>query len=234
MLKSKKKSIITFGVPVLALSLTLFTLTSVISPAESSSENGNTKATTSSKILDSNLETISFEGNYLPLDSANELFEIAELIIVAEPIDDFVNRRHVSSYSEDNSLEDYYTETVVNIKQIIKQPSDLELTENTEFPIIEPSVGLVTNKKNEKVKIVTDGYTELQKNDEYLIFLMKNYYGDYALVSNELSKYKLMAANNSTRTINSHYHHKEDKEKILKELKNMPELQIVKGIENLN
>ncbi|RKJ50446.1 hypothetical protein D7X33_32610, partial [Butyricicoccus sp. 1XD8-22] len=60
----------------------------------------------------------------------------------------------------------------------------------------------------------------------------KNVHGDYALISNELSKYDLdgLAEDDTSHT---HDHHKEDKEKIGNGLKKMLELQNVKGIENL-
>ncbi|RKJ50458.1 hypothetical protein D7X33_32605, partial [Butyricicoccus sp. 1XD8-22] len=122
----------------------------------------------SSDSENSNIKTISLEGNYIQINSAEELYNRAELIIVAEPLNDFMDRNHVSSYSDDGSLEDYYTETVVNIKQIIKKPSDLEIVENQDFQIVEPPVGLIENSKKEKVKIVTDEYAELKKNKEYL------------------------------------------------------------------
>lgn len=109
------------------------------------------------------IKTLSVEGNYFPINSARELYDLSELVIVAEPVDDFLNRSHVNFYSDDNNLEDYYTETIVNVKQIIKKPENLDVFENIELTIVEPSVGLIENSKKEKIKIVTDGYSELKK-----------------------------------------------------------------------
>lgn len=58
---------------------------------------------------------------------------------------------------------------------------------------------------------------------------MRNVHGDYALISNELSKYNL----ESTPETMGHYHHEDIKTKIGNELILMEEMSTVIGIKNL-
>ncbi|MDQ1147751.1 hypothetical protein QE429_004578 [Bacillus sp. SORGH_AS 510] len=137
------------------------------------------------------LNTINVEGNYSPINSAEQLFTEAELVIIGSPKMNFLERVHRTTYSNDQSIEDYYTETVVNVDKIIKSPSDLDITVNSGFKLIEPAVGIIEDSNGVKSKITTGPYTEMEKDMKYLIFLIKNSNGEYSVVYNVLGRYNL-------------------------------------------
>ena len=140
---------------------------------------------------DEELKVVSFHGNYVEIDSPETFYEESDIVIIAEPIEDFLNRNHVLTYSDDGSIEDYFTETKVKIKKVLKSPSKHEIDLENEYKIIEPAVSVYENHKDEKVKLVTDSYMELEKGTDYLIFLKENIYGEYAVFLNMLGKYSL-------------------------------------------
>lgn len=207
MAKIKKGSIF------ILIILLLFTGYSIFSREKIDAE------TNADKIND--LNTLSVEGNYVNIDSADELFQEAELVIIAEPKEEFLDRVHKITYSNDNAIEDYYTETIVNVEEIIKAPADLKITKNNDFKIVEAAVGLIKDSKGNKVKIITDQYTEMKKGKKYLIFLIKNMYGDYSVAYNILGKYNIDNKDEEDINLNSiHEEHKimnEKKEKFRRE-----------------
>ncbi|WP_243300269.1 hypothetical protein [Bacillus litorisediminis] len=137
------------------------------------------------------LKTVSVSANYLPFESAEHLFEEAELVVIGEPTEEFLDRNHVVTLSGDNSVEDYYTETELNIKKIIKAPSDLEISENEIFNVVEPAIGVLEDSEGNPYKIVTEDYSEMKKGMTYLIFLELNYFGDYAVTGNTIGRYNI-------------------------------------------
>lgn len=222
MKKVKRSSILILGVSLLVLSISLgntFANTSKL-------EDTVVKETTVTK-AETNLKTVSIEGNYVQVNSAKELYDNAELIIIAEPIENFMDRNHEATYSGDNSLEDYYTETLVNVTEVIKKPQHLAVETSKTFSIVEPAVGIVKNNAGEQIKIVTDSYTEMKKDMSYLIFLQKNINGDYSVTYNTLGKYNIDNKDlddlGSSVSVNSH-HHAEDlvkKKEFKKELQSI-------------
>lgn len=122
---------------------------------------------------DEELKVVSFHGNYVEIDSPETFYEESDIVIIAEPI------------------EDYFTETKVKIKKVLKSPSKHEIDLENEYKIIEPAVSVYENHKDEKVKLVTDSYMELEKGTDYLIFLKENIYGEYAVFLNMLGQYSL-------------------------------------------
>jgi len=220
--KVKRSSILILGVSLLVLSISLgntFANTSKL-------EDTVVKETTVTK-AETNLKTVSIEGNYVQVNSAKELYDNAELIIIAEPIENFMDRNHEATYSGDNSLEDYYTETLVNVTEVIKKPQHLAVETSKTFSIVEPAVGIVKNNAGEQIKIVTDSYTEMKKDMSYLIFLQKNINGDYSVTYNTLGKYNIDNKDlddlGSSVSVNSH-HHAEDlvkKKEFKKELQSI-------------
>ncbi|MGY3714992.1 hypothetical protein ACWE42_05670 [Sutcliffiella cohnii] len=137
------------------------------------------------------IKEINVEGNYYNLSDSNELESISDIILVATPTQPFLDRKHENRFSDDGSLEDYFTRTEVKINKVLKNDSDLNLKMGELFEIVEPAVGLITNSFGELIKITTGPYNELQKDGEYLIFLTKNDFNDYAVSYNTLGKYNI-------------------------------------------
>ena len=133
------------------------------------------------------METISLEAHYITYNSAEEL-DKADLILIGTPIADFLEREHQTSYYFDGSLEDFYTNTEIQVEKIIKSPNDFELDNSDTFSVIEP-VGLVEMDGAKKVTI--DGYREMKKGEKYIMFFNKNAYGKYSIINNDLGKFNL-------------------------------------------
>jgi len=170
------------------------------------------------------LKTVITQADYPALNSPEQLFSEADLVVIGKPLDGFLDREHKVTFYEDGSIEDFYTETNIQVIEVIKAPQELNITMGSNFELVEAGVGIIKDSKGEKVKIVRDFYSEMKKNNRYLIFLKKNTFGDYAVSYNTYGKYYLdgqeefegnVPNNNNEELIST----KEKKEKFKKEFK---------------
>lgn len=81
-------------------------------------------------------------------------------------------------------MQSFHTNTNIKIEKILKKPEGFPSDQN-ELTIIEP-VSL-----DGDVKYTADDYVELQKGDKSVLFLMKNSFGDYGLINDNLGKFSL-------------------------------------------
>ncbi|WDH99734.1 hypothetical protein PUW24_13040 [Paenibacillus urinalis] len=110
--------------------------------------------------------------------------QLAELIIIGTPTKSFIDREHKITHYGDGEVQDFYTLTEIQIDKILKKPDDLPQDQKT-TSIIEP-IGL-----DGETKLIVDDYVELQKGDQSVIFLVKNTFGDYGIMNENLGKYSL-------------------------------------------
>ena len=120
----------------------------------------------------------------LKLQDIDKLDEYVELIVVGYATEDFSDREHNVEVYADNYLQDFSTRTTIKIDKIIKKPTDFP-EDQKELTIIEP----VSLHKEEKLTV--GNYIELKKDEPSVIFLMKNSFGDYSLVNDNLGKIML-------------------------------------------
>ncbi|WFA87248.1 hypothetical protein [Paenibacillus amylolyticus] len=138
-------------------------------------------------------EVIDISTNSLTFEDVDRLDQFSDLIIVGYAKDDFENREHIISSYEDGALQDFYTKTDIIIDQIIKKPDDFP--ENSkEITILEPL------SLREDKKFTADGYTELEKGDNNIIFLAQNTFGDYGLINGSMGKFSLESNSDAMRT----------------------------------
>lgn len=123
-------------------------------------------------------------ANSLKLQDIDKLDEYVELIVVGYATEDFLDREHKVKVYADSYLQDFSTRTNIKIDKIIKKPTDFP-GDQKELTIIEP----VSLYKEEK--LTTGNYIELKKDEPSVIFLMKNSFGDYSVVNDNLGKIML-------------------------------------------
>jgi len=128
---------------------------------------------------------LSFHGDYVAYSNAEDLFSAAELVVVGRPLQSFEERNmRVTNYAT-GAIQDFYTLTEINVEKVVKGPaSDL-----ARLQVIEPIAQIQTVKGIDKISV--DGYTEMQKGSQYLIFLKKNTQGQYSVINMQSGKFNL-------------------------------------------
>lgn len=129
-------------------------------------------------------QVVNLSGNSLTFHEIDKLDAFAELIVIGYAIEDFRDREHVITTFDDGTMQSFHTNTNIKIEKILKKPEGFPSDQN-ELTIIEP-VSL-----DGDVKYTADDYVELQKGDKSVLFLMKNSFGDYGLINDNLGKFSL-------------------------------------------
>lgn len=97
----------------------------------------------------------------------------------------FKDREHIVKYMEtdttDKAIEDFYTRTPINISQVIKKPNEENIIENDKIEVIEPLSVIQTDEGEQK--ITRESYIEMQEQQEYMLYLKKNSYGEYSIIN---------------------------------------------------
>lgn len=135
------------------------------------------------------LPVVQVEANEITFDTPEKLDAAADLITIASPSKDFMDREHMLTFFDDGTIEDYYTLTEVQVDKVIKAPDNFNLPKNNSFSIIEP-VGIV-ERSTGKRKLVTNNYVELKEKSSYIMFLQQNSMGQYGIINNNLGKFNL-------------------------------------------
>ncbi|WP_347399441.1 hypothetical protein [Paenibacillus amylolyticus] len=129
-------------------------------------------------------KVVNLSANSLTFHEIDKLDAFAELIVIGYATEDFRDREHVITAFDDGTMQSFHTNTNIKIEKILKKPKDFPSDQN-ELTIIEP-VSLEGD-----VKYTVDDYVELQKGDKSVLFLMKNSFGDYGLINDNLGKFSL-------------------------------------------
>lgn len=135
-------------------------------------------------------KVVNLSANSITIKEINKLDEFAELVVIGYATDEFIDREHVITAFDDGTMQSFHTNTNIKIEKILKKPEDFP-SDQKELTIIEP-VSL-----DGDVKYTADHYVELQKGDKSVIFLMKNTFGDYGLINDNLGKFSLEQTNQS-------------------------------------
>ncbi|MCM3782578.1 hypothetical protein M3231_06310 [Neobacillus mesonae] len=123
-------------------------------------------------------------SNSFQFENVEHMEQMADLIIMGTPTENFKDRQHIMTFYKDGSMQDFYTLTELSIDAIFKKPDDFSKDQQT-ISIIEP-VSL-----DGETKYTDNSYVELQKGDQSVIFLMKNTFGDFGIINSNLGKYSL-------------------------------------------
>ncbi|WIV20213.1 hypothetical protein QPK24_05795 [Paenibacillus polygoni] len=139
-------------------------------------------------------DTYSVSTNSMRYETVQILEQYADLIIIGTPTENFEARKHVITKYNDGAMQDFYTLTEMKINKIIKKPDDFSKNQET-IIIIEP-VGVTGT-----TKFTSNGYVEIQKGDQSVLFLMKNTFGDYGIINKNLGKFSLHYKENQVKRI---------------------------------
>ncbi|WP_433922943.1 hypothetical protein [Paenibacillus taichungensis] len=127
---------------------------------------------------------VNLSANSLTFHEIDKLDAFAELIVIGYATENFKDRKHIITAFDDGTMQSFHTNTNIKIDKILKKPDDFPSDQN-ELTIIEP-VSLEGD-----VKYTVNDYMELQKGDRSVLFLMKNTFGDYGLINDNLGKFSL-------------------------------------------
>ncbi|MCF7755879.1 hypothetical protein KQ941_15615 [Paenibacillus xylanexedens] len=129
-------------------------------------------------------KVVNLSANSLTFHEIDKLDAFAELIVIGYATEDFRDREHVITAFDDGTMQSFHTNTNIKIDRILKKPDDFPSDQN-ELTIIEPA------SVEGDVKYTVNDYVELQKGDTSVLFLMKNTFGDYGLINDNLGKFSL-------------------------------------------
>ncbi|NUU78790.1 hypothetical protein [Paenibacillus xylanilyticus] len=135
-------------------------------------------------------QVVNLSPNSLTLHEIDKLDAFAKLIVIGYATENFRDREHVVTAFDDGIMQSFHTNTNIKIEKILKKPDDFSSNQN-ELTIIEP-VSLAGD-----VKYTANDYVELQKGDNSVLFLLRNSYGKYGLINDNLGKFSL-EENNQT------------------------------------
>ncbi|MDK8643928.1 hypothetical protein ACQRXC_27110 (plasmid) [Niallia taxi] len=131
------------------------------------------------------LSTINIDSNFIEYEQESSLYKNADLIVIANTDVAFKDREHIVKYMEtdttDKAIEDFYTRTPINISQVIKKPNEENIIENDKIEVIEPLSVIQTDEGEQK--ITRESYIEMQEQQEYMLYLKKNSYGEYSIIN---------------------------------------------------
>lgn len=170
------------------LSLSLIYYFKFYSPSNAVTEN-------SIKEVDSSL------CSYMTYDTAEDLINGAELIVIASTNSPLEERKSISKFMDNGVMGDYYTLTEIDIKTVLKQPKDFQLNAQNKMEIIEPSA--IVDENGKKVLFMRDSYYPLLPNNDYIIFLRTNGKNEYGVINMYRGKFNLSVDEESNTTLKS-------------------------------
>lgn len=198
--------------------------------------NANLNSTSSNVIAKKeNIDTLVMHGSYIKFDEEEELFEEAELVVIAKPTNNFLNREHVIKYMEiteeddplmPKTIEDFYTKTPITLIEVLKKPDDETYNTDDEITVIEPIALLFNDTSLQKLSI--ENYVELEEGNEYIIYLKKNTYGEYGVINMNNGRFNL-SADEDIQNLNEHGH--ENDNEIHQELKEAVQIRFEEEID---
>lgn len=182
------------------------------------------------------IETIVAHGSYVKYEKESELFEAADLVVIAHTNKDFMDREHIVKFVEQTkedeglpvAIEDFHTETPVKIMKVLKEDSSNLISKNDNLNIIEP-VSLIEEETVKKLS--TENYIEMEKGKPYILYLKKNTYGEYSVINMNNGRFNLAVTDEVTSL--SEHGHENDKEKH-NEMKKVVEKRFAKEIKDSN
>ncbi|NQX47116.1 hypothetical protein HQN87_17435 [Paenibacillus tritici] len=141
----------------------------------------------------SNQSEIHIETQHASYATLSELSDYSDLVVIASPIDDFENRKHISTFYDTGDLQDYYTLNNLTIKKVLSGDKS-NIGENLE--VIESNS--IVDFGAQKIKMINDGYKETQKGQDYILFLKKDSQGQYQIINRNEGTFTIDEVNSAT------------------------------------
>lgn len=125
------------------------------------------------------LPIIEVQSDNILYSKLPNLEKASHIIALVEAVNDFKDSNHIIKKYPDGTIADAYTESKVKIKKIYKGAEYLR--GNKEISIIEPNS--VVNNDGKDYLLKFEGYDNLIKNKEYIVFLQANNQGGYGIIN---------------------------------------------------
>ena len=122
--------------------------------------------------------------------------EVADAIIIAKTKQDFSKREHSIQLTNEGTIQDFHTLTVVEVLDIVKQPLTSPLTKNTTLKIVEP---IAYDRKLQEMYTMNN-YRAIGKNKTYVLFLAHNGQDNYGIINMNNGKFLLKDSANENNS----------------------------------
>lgn len=132
------------------------------------------------------LRIISSPANYITYNSLNDLKSAADIIVLGRPLKDFQQRETALKKTADDVMYDFHTLTDIHVSKWIKGS---DLIKGNKISVIEPV--MLSSREGESVILTTEGYTQMDRKDEYMIFIKSNGRGGYGVINMNNGKYSI-------------------------------------------
>lgn len=133
------------------------------------------------RTLSARRSEIRLQANYESFDTVPDADQGADLVLLASPISDFDQRKHITKYFTDGKLMDFYTITPLKIERIIKTDKNIAIKPRDLLQVLEPASYL---KDSDGQHLLTyESYQPMAKEQRYLVFLKRNSKGAYSVMN---------------------------------------------------
>lgn len=157
---------------------------------------------------------IRIQADYKGDSTGPALFSNAELVVIGSPMKDFEDREMTIRTHENGIPVDFYTLTEIEVEKVLKGPEE----DATNLKVIEPIALKQTLSGKEKLTMA--GYTEMKSGSRYMIFMVKNTYGQYSVINMQAGKFNMDGTDPEDA-----YTESVSKQRIFSDLKSLKNLQ---------
>lgn len=130
---------------------------------------------------EASIKTISVTASIAGYSNLTDMENASDIIIIANPKEEFINRESVATHFSDGEIQDFYSFVDLNIEKIIKNESTLNLEKDKTMQVIEPVA--IMDRDNKKTKLTIENYVEMQAGTSYLLFIVQTLPGIYSIVN---------------------------------------------------
>ena len=135
-------------------------------------------------------KVIPVSGLRIGYDSVEKLDAKADLVVVAVPLQDSLQRRHYVDYHADGEIALTATEGDYRVIKVLRVSPDFEGPVPDIIPVMEPA-GVYHHPIQGLIKETPDDYSEMLKGSRYLLFLGRNDLGSLSLFGQTDGKFNL-------------------------------------------
>lgn len=134
---------------------------------------------------------IQVHANYERYDQVDLADKSADLIVLAHPTKALEKRKATIHELNNGIISDFYTYTDLKVEKVLKQDPKMALKENADLQVLEP-IALGQADGNAAL-YQYEGYSAMEADQSYIVFLKKNSYGNYSVMNMSLGRIDLHA-----------------------------------------
>lgn len=133
---------------------------------------------------------LTIQGKHVYYNNVDDLEAKADLIIVGASLKEFSEYIPTIIYNEFGRYENFYTITDVKVSKVLKGQY-----QNNTIPVLQNAA----IDKKEKIMLVDDGYSVMEKNKGYLLFLKKSPLEGYYILGINQGKHNIDNTDNNEK-----------------------------------